>query len=102
MTRIFKSTWGISFPKLPLGFEMGVEAKRGELFFGVRGSKKEFCSWDLHLEFKLSKGLKRESKVSVEEGNIPELKFGSPHLKHSHETFFRALYTFEFIPMQPV
>ena len=31
---------------------------------------------------------------------MPDVKLGSPHLKHSHDTFFRAKYMWSPIPMQ--
>ena len=66
---MFKSSVGFLLLELPLEDGFGVDAERGVwfLFFvGVCGSKKEFGCWEVHLGLRLSKGLKRESKVSVD------------------------------------
>ena len=89
---MFKSRCGFLLLNFPLESCLGVEAESGVCFlFGVCGSKKELGCWDVHLGFRLSKGLKRESKVSVDELKNPELKFGIPQLQHSHDIFFRSL-----------
>ena len=64
---MFKSNVGFLLLKFPLEDGFGVDAERGVLFLvGVCGSKKEFGCWEVHLGLRLSKGLKRESKVSVD------------------------------------
>jgi len=87
---------------LPLGKDLGVDARRWVgCFSGVCGGIEVSGAWELQLEFRLSKGLNKESNdwELFSEGNSPELKFGMPHEVQYQDIFLRALYISGFIVM---
>ena len=68
MTRVFRSRLGFLLLNWSFVKRFGVDEERGALaFVGVCGSKKEFGFWEQLLGSRLAKGLKRESKVSVDD-----------------------------------